>query len=302
MRLLRTVVRTILRCKANETIDDAVTRHKTNGRKFLYRRQVISPQELEQGLSACGITTADAIMVHASWRSFFSYTGTPASVIAALLRLIGPAGTLVMPCYGKNTHFFDVDNDPSAAGVLSEVFRTEFPSMRSRGAHFSCAAMGKHADDVIHEHERSRYGFDEHGPYFKFSKLEHAKIVMLGLGQHSVKLSLYHLPEMLLRETDPFYKNIFQKADPVTVTYLENGKQVEYTATDLICRGATKPDKAHIRELYKQPFCTHRRIKNLDVVVLDAQPALTYLLEQARRGIHMIRPCAKRPGKAANRR
>ena len=291
MSLLRTAVRTVLGCRAHETIDDAVFRHKTNARKCLSSRQEISPAELKQGLSDCGITAGDAIMVHAAWRSFFSYTGTPSSVIEGLLDLIGPDGTLVMPCYGRNRQFFDVDNAPSAAGVLSEVFRTQFPSLRSRGAHFACAAMGNHADDVIREHPQSRYGFDVHSPYFKFSQLEQAKVVLLGLGQHSVKLSLYHLPEMMLRETDPFYHALFENTESATVTYQQDGRQVEETIPDLICRAPTKPDKVHIRALYKQPFCTHQKIKNLDVVVLEAQPALDYLMEQARQGIYMIRPC-----------
>ncbi len=182
-------------------------------------------------------------MLHASWRGLFNYEGTPESVIDTIINLIGKKGTLVMPCYGRNKFHFDVDKDVSAAGVLSETFRNYEGVRRSHGSHFACVVYGKNTEYIINEHEFSKYGFDEYSPYAKFVKLENSKIIMMGLGKKSEKLSLYHLPEIILKDENLFYKNLFKKKYSSHIIYRDKGKVIEKTLEDMLLREDTWPNK-----------------------------------------------------------
>lgn len=138
--MLKKILRKILRCRNGETMRDAIFRHKINFQKIFYREKV-EIKDFEEKLRKSGIKNGDNIMLHSSWRSFFNYNGKPEDIINTFTQIIGEQGTLIMPCYGRNKKKFDVDNDPSAAGVISETFRKYKGVYRSHGSHFACAAL-----------------------------------------------------------------------------------------------------------------------------------------------------------------
>lgn len=282
------ILRVLLRCHPDESINDAITRHLSRVHRLLYRKP-ISNEEFLEVLKNCGINKDDNLMVHCSWREFFNYEGTPEMVIKDLMEIIGLNGTLVMPCYGADRYVFNVLEDKSAAGVLSEVFRTSFKSIRSRCSHFSCAAIGKKAQYIVDTHDRSIYGFDEYSPYYRLVGLPNSKIVLLGLGKRSIKLSLYHLPEMILYKTDSFYGSLFKRTYQSTVIIRDNNNNEFKIEHEMLWRESTLPNRHNIYSIYKQRFVTRRRISNIDVVVLDAQQALDYLIKEANKGNYMVK-------------
>lgn len=286
--MLKKLLRKILGCRKDETIRDCTFRHKINFQKIFYRK-TIEIKDFEKQLRKSGIKEGDNIMLHSAWRAFFNYIGKPEDVIDTILEIIGKQGTLIMPCYGKNKKNFDVDNDPSAAGVISEAFRKYKGVYRSHGSHFACAALGPKAKYLTEEHKFSKYGFDKYSPYSKFVDLENSKIVMLGLGKNSVKLSLYHLPEMLLKDTDKFYGSLFKRTYTSFVYHKEKDKIIKEEHKNMIMREDTIPNKKNIKKIYKQDFTIRKKISNIDIVVINAKKALKYILTESSNKRYMIR-------------
>lgn len=138
--MLKKMLRKILGCRNSETIRDAIFRHRINFQKIFYRKK-IEIEDFEKKLREVNIKNGDNIMLHSSWRSFFNYNGKPEDIINTVIKIIGDQGTLIMPCYGTNKEKFDVDKDPSVAGVISETFRKHKGVYRSHGSHFACAAL-----------------------------------------------------------------------------------------------------------------------------------------------------------------
>lgn len=285
---VKRIVKKIAGCREGETIRDSMYRHKLDLERHFFR-QKFTNRDFIRFLKESGIRKDDSIMLHCGYKAFFNYEGSPNDVVDDFIGIIGREGNLAMPCFGKNRFFFDVDNDKSAAGVVSECFRHKNGAIRSRGAHFSCAAFGKDKIKITKDHEKSVYGFDENSPYYKFVQLNNSKIVMIGLGKKSVKLSLYHLPEMLLLESDDFYRSLFNKKCKITVTYKQNGEQKNIVHDNMLLRDDTVPNVKEINKLYKQNFVSHNKISNLDIVIIDAKRALDYLLEECNNGHYMIK-------------
>ena len=59
----------------------------------------ISRQDIEDGLRQLGLTTGDAVEVHSSLSSFGYVDGGAATVVDALMGVIGESGTIVMSAY-----------------------------------------------------------------------------------------------------------------------------------------------------------------------------------------------------------
>lgn len=284
--MLIRLVRVLLRCRDGETIIDALHRRKVKIKKYMCHRS-FSTNDFINALQECGVNYNDNLMVHASWREFYAYDGSPEEIVEALLQITGKNGNLVMPCFGRSKVYFDVDLDRSSAGVLSEIFRNRDDVIRSKCSHFSCAASGKDAYEIVSDHCNSSYGFDQQSPYYKFVHMPNSKIIMLGLGGHSVKLSLYHLPEMILKN-DPFYSNLFKEKYEAEVVYRENGKMIRQIHT-MMKRDDTIPNYFNILKIYKQGFVKKATLGGMDLVVLDAKPALDYILNEANNGRYMVR-------------
>ena len=287
--MLRSIIRKILLCKENESIRDTMFRHRLTFTKIFCRKKY-SKKDFELTMLSLGIKKGDNILIHSSYRSFYNFIGTPQDIIDVFIKIVTSSGNIVMPCYNDNKYYFDVDNDKSKAGVLSEVFRKNESVCRSKGNHFSCAAYGKDKISIISEHEKSVYGFDSYSPYYKFVSLNNSKIIMLGLGKKSVKLSLYHIPEYLYRESDNFYKSLFNRTYSAVITYKNNkNESITIEKSGLYLRDDTIPNKREINKLYKQKFVKFGKISNLDVVVIDAKQALDFILSENKKGKYFIK-------------
>ena len=149
--------------------------------------------------------------------------------------------------------------------------------------------FGPKAIYLTKDHRLSKYGFDKYSPYSKFVNLNNSKIVMLGLGKNSVKLSLYHLPEMLLKDTNKFYGSLFKRTYTSLVYYREKDRIIKEEHKNMLVRENTVPNKKNIKKIYKQDFTIRKKISNIDIIVIDAKKALNYILDEANNGRYMIK-------------
>ncbi|WP_404469078.1 AAC(3) family N-acetyltransferase [Sutcliffiella horikoshii] len=277
---LRLIVRKMISAGENETINNAINRKKIKFKKKIFKK-AITLDELQLTLLNLGINKGDNIMVHASWREFFNYQGKPEDVINTLKDLIGEDGTLLMPSYGNDRTFFDVNNTTSNAGVLSELFRLQMNTIRSACTHFSISASGKNAFDLTKNHFKSEYGFDNNSPYYLFTKLPNSKVLFLGLGQEPTQISLFHCAGYILKDKIPIYSKLLSyRYNSILV---KDGVKFE---KDMVIR---QPGHKNNNQMFKRIFRSVNnkkqvKISNLDIVIMDAKEGLDKAIEFGKKG------------------
>jgi aminoglycoside 3-N-acetyltransferase len=172
-------------------------------------------QSLACDLRALGLTAGDTALVHSSAHSLGFVAGGTQAVVQALLDVLGPAGTLVVPTHtSDNTDpadwrnppvpeswwpvirsqapGFDQSRTPSRwMGVIAETVRTWPGAMRSDHPQVSFAAVGEHAASVTEAHKLDD-ALGERSPLGAVYRLD-GKVLLLGCG-HDSNTSL-HLAE-----------------------------------------------------------------------------------------------------------
>ena len=175
-------------------------------------------------LNDMGIEKGSVVFIHSSWDSFQNFEGTPVQLIKAIIKLIGPNGTLAMPAFpdqrnlNNQSFIFDVKKTPSAAGLLTELFR-RFPDVkRSISINHSVCAWGKYADFLTKDHHLGETSWDEFSPYYRLKDLD-AVIVGLGVGHHLKITTSLHCVESLLRKKIFYFSQLFK--EKVTYNYID---------------------------------------------------------------------------------
>jgi aminoglycoside 3-N-acetyltransferase len=159
---------------------------------------------LAADLTALGLRAGDTVLMHSSLRSVGWVLGGQVAVVQALLDVLGPAGTLVVPTQTtgnsdpeywtrpsvpetwwpvvrEHMPAFDPAVTPSVGiGVLAEAVRTWPGAVRSNHPHTSFAAVGARAADLMATHELdSQLG--EGSPLAALERVG-ARILLLGVG------------------------------------------------------------------------------------------------------------------------
>jgi aminoglycoside 3-N-acetyltransferase len=172
-------------------------------------------QSLGSDLRALGLEAGDTVIVHSSARSLGFVAGGTQAVVQALLDVLGPTGTLVVPTHTPDNSDpadwlnppvpeswwpairsqapgFDRSRTPSRwMGVIAEAVRTWPGAARSDHPQVSFAAVGRHAAAVTRAH-RLDDALGEHSPLGAVYRLD-GKVLLLGCG-HDSNTSL-HLAE-----------------------------------------------------------------------------------------------------------
>ena len=122
----------------------------------------VTRRELVAGLRRLGLKPGDGVMVHSSLSSFGRVDRGPATVIEALMEVLTPAGTLMMPSFNHGRAFvegapgyFDPRTTPTTNGAIPETFWRMPGVCRSLHPTHSFAAWGKHARRYTERHHRT---------------------------------------------------------------------------------------------------------------------------------------------------
>lgn len=286
--MIKKLIRRLLLIRDHEKISDGIDRHKVKIKKIVNRKE-ISEEALFNALESLGITTGDTVMVHASWRHFYAYDGSPQSFINKLYNLVGPTGTILMPSFGDNLEYFDVKNTPSRAGVLSEVFRNYKGVIRSECSHFSVSGIGQEAEKILNTHKYSEFGFDYNSPYYLITQIPNVKIINLGMGKYPIKTTLVHCVEYPFRQKDKFFRDYIKiryKAKIIT----SEGRSVE---RDMIKGVPARLSKTNIKKFYKtlpSNSTKYTKVGNIDIRLIIADHAYNHLINLTTNGVHMVSP------------
>lgn len=155
---------------------------------------MISRQRLICELQALGVSTGDAIMVHASLRAVGPVENRAAGLVQSLLDAVGPEGVLLAYVDYEptpETPYFDPDRSPAckAYGVLAEIIRGWPGASRSHNPGASVTAIGKKADWFCLDHPIN-YGYGENTPLARLVEAQ-GKVLLLGSDLDQVTLLHY---------------------------------------------------------------------------------------------------------------
>jgi len=137
---------------------------------------------LSVDLARLGLAQGDIVLVHSSFRSL--QVGNPEDIVCALVNLIGPDGTLMMPALSyrqQPCHIHDTRSTPTCVGFLSEYFRTRTGTVRSLHPTHSVCAIGRRANEMLGDHFLDRTPCGPNSPFNRLIEVG-GKILMIGCG------------------------------------------------------------------------------------------------------------------------
>ena len=119
-------------------------------------KTLVTKEMLKQGFAELGIRAGMKVMVHSSLKSFGYVEGGADAVIDALMELLTPEGTLMMPSFNHEAPYFegdifDISKTPTTNGLIPDTFWRREGVSRSMNPTHAFAAWGK---------DRERYKSD----------------------------------------------------------------------------------------------------------------------------------------------
>ncbi len=201
-------------------------------------------QNLTQDLLNAGLSSGMTVIVHSSLSSLGWVCGGSVAVVQALMDVITPAGTLIMPTHSSDLSdpaawqappvppgwwsiiretmpAFDPKTTPTRGmGKIAEGFRTWQNVLRSSHPAVSFAAWGKYSKEIVSNHSLDN-SLGESSPLARLYDLN-GWVLLLGVGYDNC--TSFHLAEYRVNQTQRI-----NKGAPI----LEGGERVWKVYTDI---------------------------------------------------------------------
>lgn len=279
MRLfIRTLGRRILR---TSNVAELLRKRRLSLKRRFYRTP-FSLNQTRELLVELGVSPGRVVWVQSSWNEFYNLDARPSDVLALILDILGPQGTLVMPAipiHRDYTKVLEIDFAPSSSGLLTEIFRRWPGVLRSVHLSASVCALGPAADYLVRDHHRDPFPWGDLSPYQRLTELD-ARLVCLGLGPFVRNLTPLHTVECLLYNELPYFKQIFQD----TVKYQWRRRTGEHGEHEFRARSGRINLRGYGRHFDRNSY-VERRLSGLDAYAIDARSAIEQAVALARRGI-----------------
>lgn len=246
----------------------------------------------EQFLSALrkiGVEIGDAIMVHSSFRPHNGFLGKPTDMNRVLMESVGNDGLLVMPSmtYTDSSKAFILRNkpmnvrlSPSHMGLLSEVFRRNRESIRSKSATHPLLAWGAKAAWFTEGHELLSLSF---GPQSPFGKMRELKGKILCIDTEFESITFTHFVEDHVKEKIglPLYERDTLTAEVIDI----DGKLIKIP-TRVISDEARKArcESQLISALERSREIRRMRIGNTHLLLVSCESMVRRAEEMYQRG------------------
>ena len=153
---------------------------------------MITQGQLRKDFMDLGIKAGDHIALGISFGSVGMVSGGPKSFVDALVDLVGPGGTIMIPTFTNSYRLslakyhkvpvFSKKETVSYTGIIAEHIRNDLRAIRSGHPTNSFAAIGGNADYLLrdHDHHSSSYS-----PYSKLADIN-GKVLIIGLNYNFV--------------------------------------------------------------------------------------------------------------------
>ncbi|MET9019663.1 AAC(3) family N-acetyltransferase [Actinopolymorpha sp. NPDC004070] len=163
---------------------------------------VIDADHLGTAFGRLGLRPGHHVLVHSSLSSMGHVAGGAATVVRALLDVVGPAGTVLAPTLTGNEHVgphaevvFDLAESPSWTGVIPATVRQWDGAVRSAHPTHSVAAIGAAARRLTEGHEDCLTPCGPGSPYARLAADPDGMILLLGC-DHESNTTLHHVEEL----------------------------------------------------------------------------------------------------------
>ncbi len=174
---------------------------------------------LIEQLRICGLGAGDSVLVHSSLSRIGFVEGGPKTLVDGLLAVIGTSGNLLMPSspnpgyqldYIRNLTQFDVQNDPSKMGAITEYFRTLPGVMRSESPTEPVCCFGPKADWFTNGHLGETTPYTKNSPFARLAEAN-GKILYIGVTLDNAGTSLHVLEDAVADFKYPvYYPEVFR--------------------------------------------------------------------------------------------
>jgi aminoglycoside 3-N-acetyltransferase len=211
---------------------------------------VMTQQRLAAELTSLGLRTGDAVMMHSSLSALGHVEGGAEAVVDALLGVLGPAGTLLVPAFrdsvwGDPADFANTDcgqcpqrlcpsQQPGFQGALAETVRCRPGALRSCHPTHSWAALGPAAERLLVGHQRAATPCGRGNPFDELLTLDGC-VLLLGVRVNAV--TLWHYYEELLEV--PYMGHYWPKQRHLN--HCVPGRRIQYEFPGImqdVCRAA----------------------------------------------------------------
>lgn len=164
--------------------------------------QELTRQDIAASLRHLGLMAGAQVMLHSSLKSFGPVQGGPETIIRAIMEVLTPQGTLMMPSFNHgqafaagSPGFFDPATTATANGIIPQLFWQMEGVVRSLHPTHSFAAWGKYGAEYTRNHHRTLTC----GPDSPLGRLAPAGGFGLLLGVTYRANTYHHVVEMSLR-------------------------------------------------------------------------------------------------------
>src|SRR5690554_534957 len=277
---------------------------KKQKKKFMQKiyTKKYTADDLVSEMCKMGMEKGSVVFIHSSMTEFYNYKGTGVELIDKIIEVIGEEGTLMMPAYPKdksklmrstqadNNIDFDVNNTPSGAGYLTEVFRTYPGVQRSINLQHSVCAYGKLAEFFTSEHHLSITAWDEKSPYYKMSQM---KTLVFALGLPYFLGTMIHCTESILQSKYKYFQLFFTKEKECKYKDVDGNIKTYRYLTHNFARRRSK--KKIIKKYFDKNEFKNTTISNLRIEMVDAKYTLDLFLQLAEKGITMYSVPSPKP-------
>jgi aminoglycoside 3-N-acetyltransferase len=158
----------------------------------MHNTQNVTFEDIVSGLKDLGLPSGGKVLAHSALSSFGYVLGGADTVLDALLDVVGPQGTVLVPTLTgdetlspDNPPFFDPINTVCWTGCIPETLRKRSNAIRSLHPTHSVAAIGADAPTLTRDHGLSITPCDEHSPYYKLAQLADSYILLIGVDHES---------------------------------------------------------------------------------------------------------------------
>ena len=151
---------------------------------------------LVTGFKEIGLKAGDTVLVHSSYKSFGGVEGGPQVVTEALLDVLTPEGTLIMPAFSFDFNKgkpWDVRSSQSQMGIITELARNDPRFKRVFHPTYSFSIAGKHADELTSVRYTSSY--ERISVFGRLRDLD-GKIMVIGLTYNNSMTFFHHIEQM----------------------------------------------------------------------------------------------------------
>lgn len=172
-----------------------------------------SKSEIIEQLTSAGIEKGDTVLVHSALSKMGFVEGGPQTVVDALLETVGDTGHILMPNspnpsfqleYIQELTLFDVENDKSKLGAITEVFRKNSNAIRSCHPTEPVSCVGPNADYFVGHHFGEETPYTINSPFYRVAE-QGGKILMIGVTLDNAGTNLHTLEDSIQDFKYPIY-------------------------------------------------------------------------------------------------